>query len=407
MFEGFVTKVKESLGIWPAYSPRNKGVDAGEMVSGNRDIHYQRLEATLKKISERYKASGVTVAVVKNSAVEWTTSFGYADKEKGIAAKADTAYRIASVSKTAASMMVMTLWDKGIIELDKDISSYLGFTVRNPYHPDIPVTLKNLLSHTSSISDIGTYLKAVEAGTGFPALEDMLTPGRPAYDPKNFYKYEPGSPNFNYSNFGYGIIAAIVESVTGKRFSDYAREALFEPLNLDASFLPNYIKDQDRVASIYRNGSLSFSRENAFKGEERISKFPVGRLYLLAQGNLYISAVDLAKLMIVLMEGGICEGKRILSKEAVDMMSEVHFSRNNGFIRMYGLGLEITDRLVAGRRLRGHQGRAYGATNEMFCDIADKTGVVFLSNGSKDKKDFNGYAAIGSGIVNAVYDEMR
>ena len=73
---------------------------------------------------------------------------------------------------------------------------------------------------------------------------------------------------------------------------------------------------------------------------------------------------------------------------------------------MNGLGLEITDNLFSGRRLRGHQGRAYGATNEMFYDITDKTGVVYLSNGSKYKKASNGYAAIGSEIINAVYDEI-
>ena len=73
---------------------------------------------------------------------EWTTSFGYADRETGIAANQDTTYRVASISKVVTSMIVMTLWDKGIVDIDTDISSYLGFTVRNPYYPDIPITLE-------------------------------------------------------------------------------------------------------------------------------------------------------------------------------------------------------------------------------------------------------------------------
>lgn len=398
--------MKESLGIWPVCSKKNIDIDGGEIVSGIKDINYQKLETRLKKISEKYKATGMTVAVVRNGGVEWTTSFGYADRENGIAAGRDTAYRVASISKTITSMIVMTLWDKGIVDLDRDIGNYLGFTVRNPHYQDIPVTLEHLMTHTSSISDKGTYLEAVESGKGYPALEDMLTPGKPAYDARNFYSYEPGSPNYNYSNFGFGIIAAIVESVTGKRFSVYAREALFDPLNMDASFLPNYISDPERVANIYRDGALSFSKATAFKGEERISRFPIGQLYLLSQGNLYISAVDLARLMIALMEGGTCEGKRILSQEAVNMINNGRFIGRRGN-KMVGLGLQVTDTLVAGRRLRGHQGRAYGATNEMFYDITDKTGVVYLSNGSKYRKAFNGFAAIGSGIINAVYDEMK
>jgi len=405
--KGFITKIKESLGIWTAPNVKNTGLSDGQQVLRVKEVDYQRLEQKLKKISQKYKAVGMSVAVVGNGKVQWTTSFGYADREAGIAATYDTVYRVASISKVVTSMIVMTLWDKGIVELDRDISDYLGFRVRNPHYPHMPITLEHLMTHTSSISDKGTYLEAVESGKGYPPLEDMVTPGRPAYNEKNFYRYEPGSSNYNYSNFGFGIIAAIVESVTGKRFNDYAAEAIFNPLNLNGSFLPNHISDRDKVANVYRDGALSFSKATALRGEERINKFPIGRLYLLAQGNLYISAADLAKLMIVLMEGGVCEGKRILSREAVDMMNKVRPFKCGREKKLSGLGIQITDKLVRGRRLRGHQGRAYGATNEFFYDIADKTGVVYLSNGSKYTKAFNGFAAIGSGIINAVYNEMK
>lgn len=337
--KGFITRVKESLGIRPAPPRKNIGIDAGAKNRRTKKINYKRLEARIKKISGKYKAAGLTVAVVRDGKIEWTTSLGYADRENGIAAGKDTTYRVASISKTVTSMIVMTLWDKGIVDLNCDISKFLGVTVRNPHYPDVPITLEHLLTHTSSISDNGTYLEAVESGKGYPPLADMLTPRRSAYSEKNFYRYEPGS-NYNYSNFGFGIIAAIVESVIGKRFNDYAREAIFAPLNLDASFLPNDISKPEKVANVYRDGALSFSKATAFNGIDRISKFPIGRLYLLAQGNLYISAVDLAKLMTVLMEGGICGGKRILSREAVDMINKVRSVKYGHHDKLAGLGLE-------------------------------------------------------------------
>lgn len=398
--------IKTRLDSWLRHICKNTGADSTEKVRASKELDYKRLEERIKQISEKYKAAGLTVVVVRNGRIEWTTSFGCADRENKIAAGCDTTYRVASISKTVTAMIVMKLWDKGIVDIDKDVSSYLGFTVRNPHYPDMPITLENLMTHTSGISDRGTYLDAVESGRGYPPLEDILTPGRISYSAENFYRYKPGS-NYNYSNFEYGIIAAIVECVTGKRFYDYARDAIFGPLQLNAGFLPNWISGREKIANIYRNGVLSFSRETALSGIDRISKFPIGRLYLLAQGNLYISAVDLAKLMIVLMEDGTFEGKRILSVEAVDMINKVRTFRCNHHIKMNGLGIDITDKLAAGRLLRGHQGRAYGATNEMFYDITDKTGVVYLSNGSKYTKALNGYAAIGSGIINAVYDEMK
>ncbi|KPU46284.1 putative penicillin-binding protein PbpX [Oxobacter pfennigii] len=385
------------------------GLNKSRNISGQepaKDIDYKRLEDRIKKISEKYKAAGISVAAVRNGVIDWTASLGYADKENKIAVTSATAFRVASISKVVTSMLVMSLWDKGIINLNEDISTYLGFKVKNPYYPDEPITLENIMTHTSSISDKGTYLAAVESGKGYPPLKEMLILEGAAYNMKNFYKYKPGSMNYNYSNFGYGIIAAIIESVTGKRFNDYAREAIFNPLNMNASYLPNYIEGAGNVANIYRDGALSFSKDIALKGEERVSKFLLGQLYLLAQGNLYISAPDMAKLMIVLMSDGGYEGARILSKEAVDVINKERTVALRGHNKMRGLGLHITHSLVKGRTLRGHQGRAYGATNEMFYDLEDKTGVVYLSNGSKYTKAFNGFAAIGSEIINAVYDEI-
>lgn len=398
----FTFKRKKNNDNDSAISNRDEGTKTHIM--NGRKPDYLKLNDRIQQISKKYKAIGLSLAVVRDGKIEWTISYGYSDKEMGIAANTQTVYRIASISKTVTAMALMTLYDKGLVELDSDISSYLEFQVVNPYFPDKHITLRSLLTHTSSISDYGTYIKAVESGKDFPLLTDMLITGRQAFSMKNFYHYDPESKNFAYSNFGYGIIAAVIESITGKRFSDYVRECLFEPLQLDASFLPSDISDSGKIANIYRGNELSFSRAKAMEGKERISRLPIGQLYILAPGNLYISADDLAKLMIVLMKSVTHEERSILSSEAVDMMNKTQSIKSSDANEMRGLGLHITDSLVKGRCLRGHQGRAYGATSEMFYDISDKTGVVYLSNGSKDVKARNGFTVIGSEIVNAVYD---
>lgn len=367
---------------------------------------YSNLDARIKEIGKKYGAQGMSVAIVKDGEIEWTTNCGYSDKERKIPASSDTAYRIASISKTVTGMVLMKLWDEGKVDLDRDIGDYLGYKVRNPAYPDIPITLRSLLTHTSSISDYGTYDSVVDAGKGTPLLKDILTPGSSAYSKHNYSNYAPGSGSFNYSNFGLGIVAAVVESVTGERFPQYAREALFATMGIDASYLPSDISGSDRIAVIYNGGNVSRSREQALKDKTWINRFPIGQLYGLAQGNLYISDVDLAKLMIVLMGDGTYEGKTILSNQAVDMINEVQWIGDEGINKMRGLSLHITDDLVNGRRLRGHQGRAYGAVCEMFYDNTDRTGVVFLSNGCIDKQASNGFSSIGSEIVNAVYNEI-
>lgn len=200
-------------------------------------------------------------------------------------------------------------------------------------------------------------------------------------------------------------MGAIVESTTGKRFNDYAKEALFEPMNLDAGFLINDISNIEKVTNLYMGGRLNHSRTQALKEKNKSYSLPIGNNYRVANGNLYISAKDLAKLMAVLMNDGMYEDKRILSKDAVDLMEKIHWSGQSGFHKLQGLNLHITDDLVKGRRLYGHQGRAYGVTAEMFYDPEDRTGVVYISNGSVDVKAPNGFTSIGSDVINAVYEE--
>lgn len=202
-------------------------------------------------------------------------------------------------------------------------------------------------------------------------------------------------------------MGAIVESVSKKRFDDYSREVLFRPLNMDASYIANDISNVDKIANIYLGGGLNRSKTQCLKDKSKSYSLPVGQNYRLANGNLYISAKDLAKLMIVLMNDGKYEDKRILSKESVDLMEKTYWTGQCGFHKIQGLNLHITDDLVEGRRLYGHQGRAYGVTAEMFYDPVDKTGVVYISNGSADIKASNGFTSIGSEIINAVYEELN
>lgn len=371
-------------------------------ISSPEAVKYRNLRDRIERIARKYSTVGLTVAFAAGGKVRWTINCGYASIGRGISASDATAYRVASISKTVTAMAVMTLWDRGLVELDRDIGDYLGFQVRNPHHPDKAITLEHLLTHTSGINDRGAYLRAVESGV-YPPLEEMLTPGNASCDHSGFCRYRPGS-RYRYSNFGYGIIAAIVECVAGERFGDYAKKALFEPLHLDAGFLPSEIADTSRIADIYRDRKLSFGRDNALKGRVRIAAFPVGRLYLLAQGNLYISAPDLAKLMLALMNGGVCSGERILSRQAVAMMNDPRTVKEGIRRKTTGLGVEMNDAVVKGRKLCGHQGRAYGAINEMFYDLSEGTGVVCLSNGSIYRKASNGLAAIGSEIIGAVYE---
>lgn len=117
----------------------------------------------------------------------------------------DSAVRIASVSKLAVAIALHRLQDQGRLALDDDAARHLGWRLRNPAHPDTPITLRQLLRHEASLADAGGY--------SFPLgvrLRDQLGPA-------SFSPAAPGTA-FDYANLGYAILGEVIEAVTGQRF---------------------------------------------------------------------------------------------------------------------------------------------------------------------------------------------
>jgi CubicO group peptidase (beta-lactamase class C family) len=136
---------------------------------------------------------------------------------------AETPVRIASISKLALALALHRLADRGVLALDDDASHHLGWALRNPAHPDTPVTIRQLLRHESSLSDAGGY-----GGTLGQRLRDTLTP-------RSWSPAAPGTA-FDYSNLNSAILAEIVEAKTGERFDRAMQALVFAPLGIRACF---------------------------------------------------------------------------------------------------------------------------------------------------------------------------
>ncbi len=83
---------------------------------------------------------------------------GLANKETGRAVEANDPVRIASISKLIMAIAALRLVDEGKLDLNRDVSDYLGWQLRSPYHPDAPVTLTHILSHRAGLSDAAGYI---------------------------------------------------------------------------------------------------------------------------------------------------------------------------------------------------------------------------------------------------------
>ncbi len=394
--------------------------DAGEAV-----------KTKLLETMEKYDIIGLNFLVIKKNTVAGYGCFGYADLERKVPMKKETIFRIASISKPIVAAAILQLVQKHRCRLDDDVSKYLKFRLRNPRYPKRPITLRQLLTHTSGLTDNGLYDQFLEASYGQspPSLASILA-SRGIYASRRTWKPYPPGKHFSYSNLGYGIIATAVEKISRLRFDEYCRKHIFTPLNMNASFnvdditdvenfavLYSHYSDEERIREEYRNKPVFEPSMDQFRG----IKPPPRDFRSLApgynavihspQGGARSSMMDLAKFMGVCMNGGVLKGVRILSRDVTASMIKNHWEgwRQNGIYRVNGLGLHITRNLVRGVRLAGHSGRAYGFQGTMYFDPVKKNGIIILMNGGdfyRDENDPVEFHNVEKELYGTIYDAL-
>lgn len=357
-----------------------------------------KMQDNIMNIFKTYDAVGGNIIIASNNKILEQFTYGYQSKEKGIVTKENTIYRIASISKVIVASSLMTLYDEGLVDIQADISQYLGFQLRNPNYPEDIITLEMVMTQTSSICDGEDPKLGYDGVNGprfFVSLERLLTdPTYEYYTEKTFLKAKPGS-TFCYSNFGCGILACVIEKITGMYFTDFVRERLLLPMGLDASFRIEDIQYLDCVASLYdeENGKLVLCRDKNLFLEYMFPRYELGNNFRGPAGGLFISPTDLTIFMQMLMNEGVVNGRRYLKKETVQWMKEIHWQTNDkpdGLYEKKGLQLLILDRNHT--RLYGHTGSAYGLRSFMLFN--NHIGYIFMCNGAKYVYEKEGITSI-------------
>ncbi len=372
------------------------------------------LDKRLLAAMEAHKVVGLSAAVFKDNKLIWSGGYGWADLNTGREVTADTLFRAASISKMVTATALMQLYDQGKFDLDDDIGSYLGYPVRNPYYPAANITFRQLLTHTSSITDSGMYNSIVENNPELLQtidIKDLLVPGGRYYTQATFAGYAPGS-EFSYSNFGTGIVGSLVEKISGLPFDTYCARYIFKPLSMDAGFEPANIKNWQNIAVLYRpSANLTSFRPtrdnyNGIKPAPTAITAPLGSaLGRSPAGGLRSSSTDLAKFMQAHMNGGVYKRTRILTADTADLMHSMQWFGNSmdGFYKQKGLNFHITDDLVPGRRLLGHSGEAYGLSGDAYYDPESNLGIVFMVNGA-NLINANPFYSVENTIAKTLFD---
>lgn len=362
----------------------------------------------------------------------------------------DTKLRIASISKVFVAAAYMQLAEQGKIDLDADISRYLGFTLRNPNYPDTPITSKMLLSHTSSLRDGEVYTIPSKY-----SLQELFRPDGMFYEGGAHYAPYGEAPGefFCYTNLNYGILGTIIEKVTQTRFDKYMNQAIFDPMEIDASFNITdfneaalsdfgliYQKqeygiwntDGPWIAQVDDYSALKIygnNLYNIYNYDEYITE--TNATIFFPHGGLRISLAGLEKWMQMLIDNGKYNGKRILTEKSIDEMFKPYWVLNEaktngdtygGLMNCFGLGIQNVknidkDRFLPDRdiEMSGHFAEAYGLLAGMFIDREHKNGFIYIMNGMPGPESANAGAYSGmysweekvcSAILNNAFPEL-
>jgi len=208
-----------------------------------------------------------------------------------------------------------------------------------------------------------------------------------------------------YCNLNYNMVGTIIEKISGKRFDQYVKHHILDPLKLYGGYCVDSL-DQSRFATLYEyDDSLNkFNASPAAYAPRRaeIANYVMGYSTPIFSptGGMKISATDLARYMTMHMNYGRYKRKKIISKKSARQM-QAKLSDKEG----YGLAIGTFDNLITGKTMKGHTGSAYGLYSGMFFQPKDKFGIVVITNGCNP-----GYAeeinTVIRKTVNCMYDHF-
>ena len=365
----------------------------------------EEMPASLLQIAKDYNVIGMSLAVIENGEITHSYVFGDSCKatstSEAVPYTSDTIIRVAGVSELVSAMGVMSLCESGKLDLDSPIGDYLGYTVKNPTN-NSEITLRQIMTHTSSLTDYDAYNDVVYGRIKYQTLKSMLAGD---YAKRVFYSYKPGY-DYDFSNFGSAMMGCLVASVAGESFNDFMKSEIFTPLAIDAGYYSTEIENRSNIATIYLRNEVNYVLEEMDEFAAEMKSVKDEDNYRIAHGNLFISSADLARIAQVFLNKGSLGAVSVLSEDSVEKMLST--AAEGTLYQDVGAGLCVARKkdIVNGRVLYGHGGIAYGATAEIFFDPTDNTGVVITCNGSITSTDNSGFSQMAKAFIQEVYSSI-
>ncbi|SHL96559.1 serine hydrolase [Chitinophaga sp. CF418] len=247
---------------------------------------------------------GVSAAIVIDGQVIWARGFGYSDRDRKVPMLPETVVNIGSVTKTFTSLAVMQLHEKGLLNINKRLNTYLpGFhPMSRPQYSANTVTIRSVITHTSGIQSDIWKNSDLESGK----YTDVLR-----YINDTYLLYPAGAVAL-YSNAGYNVLGHLVKTVSKEDYADYVHKHIFLPLKMTSSgFAMDALKNRTKI--------YAYGQE--FKEYE---------LRDIASGGIYSNINDLAIYAIGMLDAYRGKSNALISQKTAQQM----FALSNASVRI-------------------------------------------------------------------------
>lgn len=315
-----------------------------------------RLEGEVQEILSETGIPAISIALVQDGSVAWAGTFGYANVGASVPATSETYFSTGSTFKFVTATAMMQLVEKGELELDTPLNEIVGPELAIQGADD--VTVRHLLSHHSGLrGPVGTVPLWSRINVRTP--EDLLSNTRRIREPGIEYRY---------CNECFAIAGFIIERISGRTYDEYVAEYILQPIGVDVSLTsvpsPEIVEHLALPYNLESNRAIPISQV---------------RYDVYAAGDIYLRAVDMARFLATQLNGGVYDGKRILSEASSLEMRRQQFGGQN-----YGLGTGMAER--SGHDLVTHSGAIPGFNSMSIGEPSAGSGVYIMSNSGQSSK---------------------
>jgi serine beta-lactamase-like protein LACTB len=318
----------------------------------------EKIEAAIRAWMAQNKSPALSVAIVTDNQMRWSKGYGLADVENSVSAKADTAYRLASIGKSITAVAVMQLVEAGKIDLNAPINKYCAVYPEKHAIKDSPdkqfsITVRQLLIHQSGVRH--NKLDEVLTTRHYNSISEAV--GSFKEDP---LVVEPET-KYSYSTPGYTLLGCAIETASGMSYMDYLREKIFKPAGMTRTFV-------DDVYAIIPNRARGYRKTQA--GE--IQNAPLHDTSIkVPGGGLVTTAEDLAKFAIAV------NTDQLVTPETLAQMWTKPKARD-GKQQDYAFGFLVNDR--DGFLRAFNDGSQAGTRTYLFLIPKQKFAIALMTN---------------------------